>query len=143
MAIHFLRQCVMEDIRHKPFFFTQNFTFRTSSSADNDRTDEDSEQKKSPTLPELSSVDLGGSFVLMNSTKYEESVGIAEFIGNQAVPKQKRRRCSKHRLFEDLSEEQRRVAQNESRLVSSDSCEECRICNSSGSGRERYSYRSR
>ncbi len=157
LAIHYMRQCVAEELKkHKPPN-PARFSLKTHG-------DSPTESRTSHLSRAEEEVDEGrerdchvsaefagnglGSFVLTSTSKqYEDPVGISEFIGYNTAPRTKRKQRRRHRCCQSAVEQQeaggRGGGGGNVDFFSSGSCEECRARASSADtlmvgGRGRY-----
>lgn len=154
LAIHYLRQCVVEEARkHTPAVHIR-FSLRSNGVPSDHRTKEQCDGDSDEETQSVNSLEFANnalaSIVCVNNAsykQYEEPVGISEFIGYNTAPRTKRRQRRRHRCCQS-SQEQGGGANKES-FFSSGSCEECHIHrgisvgadNTAGSGsRRRYNY---
>ena len=141
LAIHYLRQCVVEEARkhtpaiHVRFSLLSNGVPTNGVKPDSSHTDSDQERES------LDSLDFGNnalaSIVCVNNAsyrQYEEPVGISEFIGYNTAPRTKRRQRRRHRCCMNSLEQRGGAASNMDSFLSSGSCEECGM-HMHGSGR--------
>ena len=164
LAIHYMAQCVAEEVKkkHKPvnparFFLKANDTSSTESRTNSHiRAGEEGEEGESDSLSSAEFTSNGlASFVFVStsSKQYEDPVGMSEFIGYNTAPRMKRRQRRRHYCCQN-DVEQRGVAGagggsgggNVDCFFSSGSCEECRARSRAASvdnlgvngGRSRY-----
>lgn len=145
MAVHYLKQSVMEHVKKQKTVYRSRFSFKTCGTTTSEqKTGDPISEPNKDSDSSIESLDFGNdaltSFVFVNTLtrQYEEPVGISEFVGYPAVSgkqrqqSQRRHRCC-GRAVEDVSLE---AGGNEPLLFNSGVCEDC--ATSGGSHRNSF-----
>lgn len=153
LAIRYLRECVMEEVRRQRPNHVR-FSLRNSRIATAENTTDQRELpsfEKEESRDSMSSIEFGtntcnlGSFLFANSSRqYEDPVGISEFTGYNTAPRTKKRQSRRHRCCRRSSADLEHGIGVDS-FFSSGSCEECGMGShghtaSSGTGRRYSNY---